>query len=294
MKSLSIRDRVINWSLFLALSLIWGSSFILIDRGLQAYDAGQVAALRMSIAFLAMLPALFFFKIQWKTLPRKAVIVVGLCGSGLPALLFAVAQTKIDHSLTGILNSLVPIWVVIIGLLVFGRRYKVVQYLGVFLGLVAAVGISYYASDGKLSGDWAYAGYVMLATICYAISVNTIKEYCAGVHPIVLSLLSLGLVAGPYLVYLFSTDFIHVLNHHPQGVQSLGYLSLLAIGGTALANILFFRLVQRTSALFSSMVTYMITAVSVFWGWLDGELITLYHILGVGIIFLGIWLTRKK
>jgi len=275
------------------LSLVWGSSFILIKRGLEVFDATQVATLRIGISALAFLPVFLyrFHRIDWKRL--KYFLIVGVAGSGLPAFLFAIAQTEISSSMTGILNSLTPLFTLLLGISVFKARFAWAQLLGVLLGLVGAVLLILLNAGVVGSGNLWYSLLVVLATICYATSVNTVGAYLRDLSSVTISSVSFILFGGPALIYLFSTDFIPLMQ---QGVESwiaLGYVGILAVLGTVLASVLFFKLVQWTSPLFSSTVAYLIPSIALGWGLVDGEMIGWGHLIGMGLILLGIYLSRQ-
>jgi drug/metabolite transporter (DMT)-like permease len=277
----------------LTLSMVWGSSFILIKRGLVVFDATQVATLRIGISALAFLPVFLyrFHRIDWGRL--KYFLIVGLCGSGLPAFLFAIAQTEISSSMTGILNSLTPLFTLFIGILVFNARFVWAKLLGVMLGLVGAVLLILMSAGMAGSGNLWYALLVVLATICYATSVNTVGAYLKDLSSVTISSVSFVLFGGPALIYLFSTDFIPLMQQGAESWLALGYVSILAVLGTVLASILFFKLVQWTTPLYSSTVAYLIPIIALGWGLVDGEMIGWGHLIGMTLILSGIYLSRK-
>ena len=171
-----------NWGIIIFLAFLWGSSFILMKRGLEVFSYTQVADLRMGIAWLSLLP--FVYKKLKKTSKHFWIplIVVGLFGNGIPALLFTKAQTQLDSSLTGILNALVPLFTLLIAVFIFKTRVKTHNILGILIGLAGAIWL--IAGDGIIMENAHYAWFVVIATICYAISLNTIKNYLQEMSPI--------------------------------------------------------------------------------------------------------------
>ena len=276
------------WSLLIILSLIWGSSFILIKKALIAFTPMQVGSGRIVFAFIAFLPLfIYHYKaVNWAKI--KPLIVVGLCGSGLPAVLYATGQFQLPSAVAGVLNSLTPICTLLISILFFTKRFDINQLVGVFIGLVGVSIIFFIKEDNNTAFPFFYAGLILLATVCYGISANTVSHYLSQMRPILISTLSFVLI-GPFaLVYLLSTDFINIITHTDGAVFSLVALITLSIVGTFLANILFFKLIQITEPVFSSTVSYLIPFVALGWGFVDGEYISIYHILALALILGGI------
>ncbi len=282
-----------QWLSLGLLGLVWGSSFILIKRGIEVYDPQQVGAMRLSISALAFLP---FFLIQMRRVDWskwKPLVVVGLCGSAIPAFLFPLAQMNISSSVTGVLNSLTPLFTLLLGLLFFGRKFRMVKLLGVFIGLAGATILILAGNEGGFQGSniW-YALLAVLATICYAISVNTVGTHLSNMSSLTISAISFVIVGFPAMIYLFSTDFVEVLTHHEQGYTAFFYIALLALAGTVLASLLFFQLVHWTSPVFASSVAYVIPLFAMGWGFMDGEAVTVFHFISAGLILYGLYLTR--
>ena len=281
-----------NWSIIIFLAFIWGSSFILMKRGLDIFSYAQVADLRMSLAWLSLLPLVWN---QLKKTPTHFWIplgVVGLFGNGIPAFLFTKAQTQLDSSLTGILNALVPLFTLLIAVFVFKVKVKGHSILGILIGLTGAIWL--VTGDDIVMENAHYAWFVVVATICYAISLNTIKNYLGELNPIHIAGLSFFFVGPPTLIHLFSTDFLEVMNTQEKAWSALGYIFVLAVIGTSMALAIFNKLVARTTAIFASSVTYLIPIFAIMWGVIDGEHISLQHILGTAIIFAGIYLVNKQ
>ncbi len=251
--------------------------------------------MRIVIAALFMLPlVLRKFKLlqngRW-----KFFLAVGLFGNAIPAFLFAKAQTHIPSALAGMLNALVPIFSMLIAVFVFSVRVSAIQVAGIFLGLFAASGI--LLASGGLAGaqiDVGWSALVVLATLCYAISLNVIKQFFQRESVIAITGLALVLVSPIGFVVLALTDFAERLQESESYAQALLAVSALAIFGTALALILFNKLVQETNTLFASSVTYLIPLVAVLWGLLDGEEVNAVQI-GCGLVMLmGIMMINKK
>ena len=222
------------------------------------------------------------------------ILISSLLGSGIPPFLFAIAQTKIDSSVTGILNSLTPLFALIGGALIFNIRMRWFHIAGVLVGLVGTIVVVLIKSDGSFEFNFGYAILVVLATMFYGTNANIIKSQLHNVHPIQIALITfcfLGPIAG---VFLFTTDFILVTKTHPYAWKSLMYLALLSFIGTSYALVLFNYLAHRTSALFATMVTYIIPVIAVIIGVFDGELLGIVHIIGLGLILTGVYVSTLK
>ncbi len=293
--STSSHNLIIAWSILVGLALIWGSSFILIKRGLDFYSSSEVGAMRISIAFLVLSP---FAISRIRKLSRhewKYLSIVGLIGSGFPAFLFAKAQTGIDSSLAGILNSLTPLFTVIIGLSFFSLKIKWFNIAGVLIGLAGAIGLISISGGRSFEFNFQYAIYIIIATVCYATNVNLVKYKLRDVDALTITAFSFFIIGLPVLLYLlFFTDFIRQISTEPAALKGLGYIGILAVVGTALALIAFNRLVKIASPVFASSVTYLIPIVAVSWGAIDGEKMTPISFLWMAVILLGIFLVNKK
>ena len=281
-----------NYGLLLLLGIIWGSSFILIKKGIVVYTTKEVAMLRLGIAWLTLLP--FTWK-SIKSTPKKAwkpLAIVGLFGNGIPAFLFTEAQSELDSSLIGILNSLVPLFTFIIAIFVFRTKWKISNLLGILIGLTGAIWL--IAGGGLVLDQAHYAWLIVIATLCYSISLNTIKAYLQEISSIQISSLAFIFVGPPCILGLVFSDFHSTLMSTKGSWQALAYITILAVLGTSIALVLFNKLVKNSTAIFASSVTYLIPIIAVFWGIVDGEQISINHFLGIGIIFIGIYLVNKK
>lgn len=282
------------WVLLIVLSLIWGSSFILIKRGLDVYTPGQVAALRIVIAGTLLLP---FTVVQLRHTRRELlgyVALVGILGNGIPAYLFSIAETQLNSSTAGTLNALQPLFTLLIGAVVFHISLTRVKVVGVVIGLVGAVMLALRnGGSGEPTQNLLYGLLIMVATIMYAISTNIIRYKLHSLRAIQLTSLSLPMVALPYLLYLLTTDFTERFVSVPGAFSSLGYIAILASLGTTFSVILFNRLIQQSGPLFASSVTYIIPVVALGWGIADGEPLGPLHIVGMGAILAGVYLVNR-
>jgi drug/metabolite transporter (DMT)-like permease len=276
------------------LSIIWGTSYVLIKWGLNYFPPGQVASIRLGVSALAFAP---LFLRHIRKIDRNklgALLLVGITGTGLPSILFPVAQAHISSSLAGILSSLSPLFTLLLGLLFFGATFSWSKTGGILIGLAGAICLVFLQAGSQLSGDWVYSLLPILACVCYATSSNLVGFHLRGISALSISVVSFTFVGIPALLYLLiGTDFVTTLQTTPAAWKGLGWVTILALFSTVLASILFFKLIQWTSPVFGSTVSYLVPAVAMSWGFLDGELITFGHFLGLGLIMTGIYWSRQ-
>jgi drug/metabolite transporter (DMT)-like permease len=281
-----------HWLALIFLSVVWGTSFFLIKNGLETFTWAQVAALRITISFLGTLPVLFFFRKHFQLKDLKYYFLVGLTGNGIPAFCFTFAQIKIDSGIAGVLNSLTPAFTFALGVLFFALPFVKWKLIGLLTALTGALFLVSYGSPGGKEQIW-YSIPVFIATLSYATSGNLVKAFLQHGHPIVIGGVGLTSIGIPAAIYLFSTSFWE-LSSEPEYITSLSSILVLALFGTVLASILYFRVIQNTDALFGSLVAYLIPLVALIIGVWDGEIITFNHIIGMTAILSGIYMINSK
>jgi drug/metabolite transporter (DMT)-like permease len=281
--------------LLIVLSLIWGTSFILMKRGLLAFSAGEVGAIRVVAASIFLLP---FAIVRLKELAARdfgKLFFSGMMGIFIPAFLFATAQTRMDSPITGILNSLTPICVLIVGAALYKQTFKLRALVGIAIGLAGTVILILARRGGEIGSANIYALLVILACLCYGINVNFIKFKLPGLKSLTITSVAVLLIGPLALIYLlFFTPFFHTLNTHPKAISSLAYLVVLGIMSTSIATLLFNKLIKISTPLFASSSTYLIPIVAVIWGLLDGERLGSGHFLGMSAIIAGVYIANRK
>lgn len=290
--------KIFNWVVFILLCIIWGSSFILMKWGM--YDSSQkavlspfqVAALRMFSSGIVMLPFLYasLKKVKRKIIPY--ILLSGWLGSFFPAFLFCIAETRIDGALTGSLNSLTPIFVIITGALFFRISTGIKKVIGVIVGLTGSA-LLLYANISHPPEYLAFTGFVVLGTVLYGINVNMVHTKLSGVSSVQIATVAFTGLIPPSLIVLFLTGFFkQPLAQHDYALSTLASC-LLGVLGTALASVLFYILVKRAGGLFASLVTYGIPFVAILWGIYYGEKVGLLQVIALFIILLGVYLANR-
>lgn len=287
-----MESKKIKWLLLSVLSLVWGSSFILMKKGLLALTAVELGALRIIFA------ALFLLLVGFRSLQKienhqwKYLVLTAFFGTFFPVFLFAYAQQNhINSSISAIINALTPLNTLLIGVCFLGTIAKKQQWIGVLLGFLGCFLL--VAQQSSSSGNNWYAGLVILASVCYAINVNLIKRYLSGIPPLAITTANFLFLLLPALLLLYNTSFSEIYQQ-PKVHDALVYVAILGIVGTGLANILFFRLIQISSPLFASSVTYLIPIVAIFWGVLDNESLNFMQQIGAVIVLLGVYISNKN
>jgi drug/metabolite transporter (DMT)-like permease len=282
-----------SWLTLGILGLVWGSSFILIKKGLVALTPVQLACLRISISSLAFTPVLFYHRKRVEWTRWKYFLLVGLTGSGLPAFLYSIAQTEVNSSLAGMLNSMTPIFTLIIGILFFRTGFSWGKILGVVLGFTG-VCFLIFSNGLKFGGSIPYALLIVIGTMCYGTSVNIVKEFFQNTRSLIISAVSFFLIGPPAIIYLLTSGAVQEMAQAPQIWMSLGAVTLLSLVGTVSATIIFYKLVKDTNAVFASSVAYIMPIVALGWGFWDGEELFLIQILGMFFILIGVYIIKQQ
>lgn len=291
-----MNNKAISWIILIVLSLVWGSSFMLMKQGLRAFTSDEVAGLRITIASAFMLPFLIrHYKIDLKK-NLLGLLLMGVFGNLIPAFLFTKAETQISSSLTGMLNALTPMFTIIIGMIAFNHKITKNQIIGVLIGFVGAIAlVALGDNENDQTKNIMYSLLVAAATLCYAISVNGIKAYLGHVNSLTATVWSFSLIGPVAAIYLFGfTDVVAHATQHPEGMRSLGFVSILAIVGSALSVVVYNTLIKLSGTVFAASCTYLIPIVAIGWGLFDGEVINLIQLLAVIVIIGGIWMINSS
>ncbi len=283
-----------KWYLLAFLGCVWGSSFILMQLGLKGVNSVQMGSLRILFA------GLFLIIIGFKEIPKiplykwKYIALTSLFGTFLPVYLFALALSKIDGSVSSILNSLTPLNTLVVGLLFFGTSVQRRQVFGVIIGFLGCLLLVLFGDGDNTTENYYYALLILLASLFYGINVNLIKKYLSDLKPLTISTGNFIIMFIPALLVLYFSDFFEIAS---QGkvITSLGYIAILGIVGTGLSNILFFKLIQLSSPVFAASVTYIIPVVAIFLGYFFmKESLNILQIIGASIVLLGVYFSSRK
>ncbi|WP_114901478.1 DMT family transporter [Kordia sp. SMS9] len=284
----------LKWIYLSLLSIIWGSSFILIEQAIKGLDFVQVGALRICVT------AVFLFPIGLKKVKAiqrsqwKWIFWTAMAGSLFPVFLFALAQEQLDSAVTSMLNSLTPLNTIVFGSLLFGVAVSKRQIYGVLIGLIGALVLIIAGANFNESQNYWYSAFVFLATIGYGLNVNIIKKYLNDVNAMAIVTGNFVIIIIPAFIILAFTGFFNDILKNEAMQVALGYVVVLSLFGTAIAKVIYSRLVQISSPVFASSVTYTMPIVAIFWGILAGEKLSFYQILGGFVILLGVYLVNKR
>jgi drug/metabolite transporter (DMT)-like permease len=281
------KRKIWHWLVLTALSLIWGTSYILMKKGLESFSSFQVGSLRILITFLCLLPVALRNIGKLNRGNILSLLIIGLFGSAIPAVLFPMAETKISSSLAGMLNSLSPVFTLIIGIIIYKRELIKTQFAGIFLGLIGAAGLLY---TGSLTFDTGGL-LVVLATIMYGFSANEVSKIKA-LNGLQITSLAFLVVSPLAIGYLLFSDFSSATETQ-NWMRNLGYIAILAVFGSAIALVLFYLLIRDTSPIFASVVTYFAPVVASIWGIADNEHFTSSMVVSIFFIFAGVYIINK-
>ncbi|MDO9274372.1 MAG: DMT family transporter [Lutibacter sp.] len=286
-------NKKLRWIYLIILSLIWGSSFILMKKALIGLTPIQVGALRILITavFLLLIGFNRLLKIEkrhWKYLTLNALL-----GSFFPVFLFSFALQKMDSSMASILNALTPLNTLLFGAMVFGFIFKRRQLTGVLIGFVGTVMLILEGAQIHPNQEYLYMGFVIIASVGYAFNVNIIKKYLQDLDALSITVGIFTILIVPSFMVLWFSGFFQSFEINAISAPSLMYVSILAVAGTGIATIIFNRLIQLSTPVFSSSVTYLIPIVAITWGILDGERISFLQFFSGFVILVGVYLANK-
>ncbi len=284
-----------KWFYLIILSFIWGSSYILIKKSLLGFSPLQLGSLRIIITAFVLFILGFN---SLKKIPKnkwKWILVTGYIGSFFPSFLFAFAQTEIDSGVTAILNSLTPLATLVIGLIFFKFLINTKQITGIFIGLIGSLLLIYQGSYINPQQNFLFVVFILIASIFYAISLNLLKAHLQDVSATGIAIGNFLCILPPAFIILFFTDLKIVDFKVNQDVQNaIFYVVVLSVFGSAFAKILFNKLIQISSPIFASSITYTLPIVAIMWGLVDGETISLGQFFSTGLILIGVFLANKK
>ena len=284
-----------KWFYLIILSIVWGSSFILMKKALLGVTPIQLGALRMIFTAVFLLSVAFSSIKKIKKRHWKYIIYTALAGTFIPGFLFAFAITTIDSSIVSILNSFTPFNTLIFGAIIFGFSFKKAQLYGVLIGLVGTSVLILKGADLHPNQNYWYALLIIIASVGYALNANMLKKYLYDLDALAITTGNFLLLIIPATIVLCCTDFFETFDSGNEVLmQSLGYLVVLSVVGTGIAKTIYNKLVHISDPVFSSSVTYLIPLIAIFWGVLDGETLSLIQVFSGAIILIGVYLVSKK
>mgnify|MGYP003536198537 CR=1 FL=1 len=272
----------------IALAAIWGASFLFMRIAVPELGPLALTALRVGIASLCLLPLALWhghrgaLRTHW-----QAIAIVGLFNSALPFVLFSIAALAINAGLSSIFNATAPLWGALIAWLWLHDKLSPSRVLGLFIGFVGVVFLAWDKASFK-PGDHGVSeglaiGACLLATLCYGFAANYTKQRLTGVPPLAVAAGSQA--AATALLLLPGLWFA------PAAMPSAtawGSVIVLALLCTAVAYLLYFRLIAHVGAPRAITVTYLIPVFAVLWGTLFlREEITLSMAAGCAVILVG-------
>ena len=276
---------------FVLLAAIWGASFMLMRLGAAEFGVFVTAFLRVLMAALFLLP-LLWWRGQWPQLRAKfkPILLVGALNSGIPFALFGFAVLHISTGLSSILNATTPLWGAVVAWLWLQDRLNTSRMLGLVIGFFGVAALSWskasFTATAGLALD-SLSGWAVLAclaaTLCYGIAASYTKKYLTGVAPMASAT---GSQIGAAVILI-----IPALATMPSAAPSWkawAAIIFLAFFCTALAYVMYFRLIARAGPARAVAVTFLIPVFGVLYGSvLLNETITQSMVVWGAVIVLG-------
>ena len=284
----------LKWIYLIILSVVWGSSFILIKKALIGLTAFQVGSFRIIFA------AIFLILVGFKSISRltrrqwKWIIVSGFLGSFFPVYLFSFAETEIDSAVASILNATTPLLTLILGALLFRAVFTQNKIIGVIVGLIGTVGLIFSGASLNPDQNYWYSFLVVIAAGCYALNVNILKTRMSDISPLGIAAGNFSALLLPAILILYFTDFFELTHYSTKIEWSILYVAILGVIGTGVAMIIFNKLVQISDPVFTTSVTYTIPVVALGWGILDGEVFSIWQLISAFIILIGVFIVNRS
>lgn len=280
------------WLDLLALAALWGASFLFMRIAAPAFGVLPTAALRVGIAALVLLP-LLLWRGQGASLVRhwRPVLLIGVCNSGLPFALFAYALLTINTGLAAVVNATVPMFGAVVAWAWFGDRPDGARLTGLGIGftgvaLLASRSAGLHSGAGDSAALWAVLA-CLAACAIYGFSASATRRYLSGVPPLVTA-------AGSQIGATLFLALPAALSWPAAMPGARAWLALLALGTacTALAYILFFRLIATAGPARALTVTFLVPVFAVFYGvvFLD-EAVTAWMLMCAAVIVCGVALS---
>ena len=271
---------------FILLAAIWGGSFLLMKMGASEFGPFATAFLRVLLATAFLLP-LLLWRGQWAALRAKwrPALLVGVLSSGAPFVLFGFAVLHINTGLASIMNATTPLWAALVAWLWLRDKPTRIRLLGLAIGFAGVAALAWDSATFKAGA--ASPGMAVLATLaatlCYGIAASCAKKYLTGLPPLASAT---GSQVGAVL-FLLVPAAMHLPAQNPSNTAWLAIV-LLALFCTALAYILFFRIIAAAGPANASAVTFLIPVFGVGYGALFlSEAVTLGMLVCGAVIVLG-------
>lgn len=294
MRNQPIKTKALAWFLLGLLSCIWGSSYILMKKGLRFFHPQEIVVLRILVAAVFLLP-FSLPQLRKLTIQQYALLfLLGIVGTLLPMLCFTQAQLHINSGVHGVLNSLTPVFVLLVGAVVFKKAILKNETGGAILGILGTGLLMFVESRGFSGGFNYYLLLSLLGSFLYGNTTNLIKYYLKDLRSttiVSVSLLLAGVFAGIYL--FFFTNVMDRIQYTEGGYRPLLFVTFAGVINLGFANILLTELVKMTSPVFTSTEALLAPIVALILGKIDGERLFWEHYLGAMSILMGVYFINR-
>ena len=282
------------WFLLFILSLIWGSSPILIKKALVSLSPYEIGSLRLTFAAVVLIP---FLGKNFKEIKKKDYLILfisGIVGNVIPYFLYPIAQTNIDSATSGVLTSLTPFFALLIGVVFYKQNATKNNIIGLITGFVGTTILIIFSSQVGVIGNNVFGLFVVLATLLYGINLNLIKYHLNHLKPVTITSFSIvSILPVTFYILLSETPFIDHMNNYESYRLEFFYVFVLGFLSTSVATLIFYNLIKIKDTVFASMVTYLMPIVAIFIGIADGEIINIIQVGGMILILTGVFINSK-
>lgn len=283
------------WLLLFILSLIWGSSPILIKKALVSLSPYEIGSLRLTFAAVVLIP---FLGKGFKEIKKKDYLILfisGIVGNVIPYFLYPIAQTNIDSATSGVLTSLTPFFALLIGVIFYKQNATKNNIIGLIIGFIGTTILIIFSSEVDALGNNVFGLFVVLATLLYGINLNLIKYHLNHLNPVTITSFSIvSILPVTFYILISETPFINHINNYESYELEFFYVFILGFLSTSVATLIFYNLIKIKDTVFASMVTYLMPIVAIFIGIADGEIINIIQIGGMILILTGVFINSKN
>lgn len=277
--------------LFGLISLIWGTSFILMKKASIAFGPISIAALRVTCGTIILVIAIKLVKGTWDLKKKHifSIALLSLTGNIYPYSIIPHLVSLYGSSFLGMMVGFVPIMTIFISIPMLKERPSKVQMVGVIGGLLCLVII---CSDG-LSRGIPLSALILAATapLSFSFANTYIKRNMPDISPLSLTCAMLAFSSIVMLPVAAILEPVNISNGFGTAIFSIAVLGVLCTG---IATYMFILLLQKRGPLFAGMVTYVIPVVAIIWGWIDSEYISMMQLAAIAGIILSLAMVQSK
>ncbi|MDP5275983.1 DMT family transporter [Chengkuizengella axinellae] len=281
--------------ILIILSLIWGGSFYFIKILLEDFGPWTIAFLRSSSGLITIVLIMLILRkpFELRKMPWFPLSFMALINTAIPWAFIAFSETRLSSNMASVLNATTPLWTIIIGIIFFRSATNRLQWVGLGIGLIGLIILLDVNPTSIISVDLLGFACMIAATICYGLGSQLSKRMLTGLsmYQITFCTLFIGSIgSGAVALSVESIAVSDILSW-----KNISVLIGLGGLGSGVAYVLFYYLVQKGSAEFATMVTYLVPATAIIWGYtLLGEEVKWTLLVGLFLVLGGVFLSTRQ